>query len=93
MRPQLPQHGGLPGPRAHALQRRGETGEQARDWRGSAATTTAATTTAATTTAATAATTPAAAVSAPAAAAEVASVRRGRDEEAEVREPASPGSR
>ena len=78
MRPQLPQHGGLPGPRAHALQRRGETGEQARDWRGSAA----------------AATTTAAAASAPAAAAaEVASVRRGRDEEAEVREPASPGSR
>ena len=83
MRPQLPQHGGLPGPRAHALQRRGETGEQARDWRGSAATTT---------TAATATTTAAAAVSAPAAA-EVASVRRGRDEEAEVREPAAPGSR
>ena len=84
MRPQLPQHGGLPGPRAHALQRRGETGEQARDWRGSAATTT--------TTAAAATTATAAAVSAPAAA-EVASVRRGRDEEAEVREPAAPGSR
>ena len=84
MRPQLPQHGGLPGPRAHALQRRGETGEQARDWRGSAATTTAAAAAAAA----------AAAVSAPAAAAaEVASVRRGRDEEAEVREPAAPGSR
>ena len=91
MRPQLPQHGGLPGPRAHALQRRGETGEQARDWRGSAATTTT-TTAAAATTATTAATTAAAAVSAPAAA-EVASVRRGRDEEAEVREPAAPGSR
>ena len=89
MRPQLPQHGGLPGPRAHALQRRGETGEQARDWRGSAATTAAATA-AAPTTATAAATT---AVSAPAAAAEVASVRRGRDEEAEVREPAAPGSR
>ena len=85
MRPQLPQHGGLPGPRAHALQRRGEAGEQARDWRGAAAAT-------ATATAATATAAAAAAVSAPAAA-EVASVRRGRDQEAEVRESASSGSR
>ena len=62
MRPQLPQHGGLPGPRAHALQRRGQTGEQARDWRGAAAA-------AATAAAATAAATAAAAATATAAAA------------------------